>query len=128
MNIEEIKNDVIYTESSKRLFELMIILTEEDTVLRINLIKQEDISIKTEIKGKIALVSTLQSIIDKRLQEVNNTEREKDRKELLVNRQFRIAAESILKRETFEKLKELSNLNYLEFKNLKSLLKQNKIE
>ena len=128
MDLENIKQDVIHSESASRLFELMVDLTEEVSRYHILLVKTEDIVGKAEIKGKISVLSTLQNIIDKRLEEVRATEKENERKELLSNRQFKLAAEAVLTKETFEKIKEYSFMNYKKFRDIKADLKANKIE
>jgi hypothetical protein len=128
MDLEAIKQDVIHSESPTRLYELMIELTEEISKLHVLLVKVDDIVSKTEIKGRISLLSTLQTIIDKRLDEVRSSDKEKDRNELLYNRQFKLAAEAVLTKETYAKVKELSTMNYHKFRGIKAELKANKIE
>jgi len=131
MNIEEIKNEVIYSESQNRLFEISIELTEELSRLHRELVNSKDNWTKVEIKGSIALLSTIQNIIDKRIDNViadeRDFERKRDRKELMSNRQFRIAAETVLTKETYERILELS-LNYKKLKDQKQELKANKLE
>ena len=86
MDLENIKLEVIHTQSATRLFELMVDLSEEVSRHHILLVKTEDIVGKAEIKGKISILSTLQNIIDKRLEEVRVNEKENERKELISNR------------------------------------------
>lgn len=128
MDLENIKLEVIHTQSATRLFELMVDLSEEVSRHHILLVKTEDIVGKAEIKGKISILSTLQNIIDKRLEEVRVNEKENERKELISNRQFKLAAEAVLQKETYEKIKEYSFLNYKKFRDIKADLKANKIE
>jgi len=128
MNIEEIKKEVIYSDSPSRLFEITIELTEEISRLHIEFVNAKENLTKTELKGKLSLFTALQSIIDKRIDEVRSSERERERKELLTNRQFRIAAEIVLQKETFERISELSVINYKKLKDQKNELKANKLE
>ena len=128
MNIEEIKNEVIYSDSQSRLFEISIELTEEIAKYHLELVKTEDYSTKTEIKGKISLLVTLQNIIDKRVDKVRADGTENARKELLTNRQFRIAAEMVLTKETYGRISELAVMNYKKLKDQKTELKANKLE
>ncbi len=121
MDIELIKQEVIYTTKQNRLFEITIELVEELSGLQIDLIKTESNLTKTEIMGKISLLTTLQNIIDKRMEDVRT-------KEILSNRHFKIAAETVLKKETFQRIQELSLIEYRKFKEMKAELKVNKLE
>jgi len=129
MDIEEIKNEVIYSDSQSRLFEIVVELTEEIARLHTELVKAKEFLDKTVIKGKISVLTSLQTIVDKRLENPNiffkgNSER----KEMLSNRQFRIAAEMVLTKETYERISELSVINYKKLKDQKAELKANKLE
>jgi uncharacterized Ntn-hydrolase superfamily protein len=128
MNLEEIKKEVIYSDNPNRLFEISIELTEALASSHLDLVKANDFINKTEIKGKIAVLNALQNVIDKRIDDVKASDKEDERKELLTNRQFRIAAEAVLQKDTFEKIKELSFINYKKFKDIKANLKLNKLE
>ena len=128
MSIEEIKNDVVYSESQSRLFEITIELAEEISRLHVELVKANEHLTKVEIKGKISLLSTLQNIVDRRIDEVKTFERENERKEFMSNRQFKIAAEIVLTKETYDRIKELSLMNYKKLKEQKNELKANKLE
>ena len=86
----------MHSDSSIRLFEIDIELTEELTALHIEFAQTEDEVEKAIIKGKMKLFWLLQEIIKMRLKDVRKLEEttklktENERKELLVNRQFRI--------------------------------------
>ena len=103
-------------------------LTEELSKCHIELTKTDYNTRKAEIKGKISLLTALQSIIDKRIGEVRTVERENERKELLNNRQFRKVAEIVLTKETYERISELSLMNYKKLKDQKTELRENKLE
>ena len=129
MNIEEIKNEVIYSDSHSRLFEITIELTEEISRLHIELVKTKDVLEKTAIKGKMSVLTALQDIISKRTENLSMFFKENsERKEMLSNRQFRIAAEMVLTKEIYQRISELSVMNYKKLKNMKSELKANKLE
>jgi hypothetical protein len=128
MNLDKIKQEVIYSDSANRLFEISIELAEAISALHLDLVRTDDLIKKTEMKGKIVVLNTLQGIIDKRIDDVRATDKDIERKELLKNRQFRIAAETVLHKDTFERIKELSLMNYKKFKDIKSDLKANKLE
>ena len=114
---DELKKEVIYSDNSGRLFEIYVELSKSENHIK-----------KTELKGKISVLNTLLNIIDKRIDDVKNSGNDRDRKELLANRQFRMAAETVLQKETFERIKELSLINYKKFKDLKNDLKNDKLE
>ena len=128
MNIEELKSEVIYTESVSRLFELSVDFTQQTANLNVELASASDGVAKAEIRGKIALYASLQNIISRRIDAVGALEKENERKELLINRQFRKAAEYVLTRETFERIRDLSLINYKTLKDQKNELKANKLE
>jgi len=128
MDLEKIKNEVIYSDNPSRLFEITIELTEEISKLYVSLGDTGDQKTKNELKGKISLFSTLQNIIDKRIEDVRTAEKANERKELLTNRQFRIVSQMVLKKETYERIVELSLLNYKKLKDQKNELKANKLE
>jgi len=129
MNIEEIKNEVINSDSQRRLFEIIIELTEEISRLHAELVKTKDVLDKTEIKGKISLFTALQDIINKRTADPKMFFKENsERKEMITNRQFRIAAEIVLTKETYQRICELSLINYKKLKDQKLELKSNKLE
>jgi aspartate ammonia-lyase len=121
MNIEEIKKEVVYSESQTRLFEITIELTEEISKCYIELLKVKEDVKKVEIKGNISLFTTLQNIIEKRLDDVT-------KQELYSYRRFRIVAETVLKKETMERILELSTLIHQDFKGKRAELKANKLE
>ena len=125
---DDLKNEVIYSENQSRLFEISIELTEKVSKLHFELVKNEDNLKKTEIKGQISVLNSMLKIIDKRIDSVKLIEADKERRELFINRQFRIAAETVLHRDTFNRIKELSLMNYKQFKDIKSDLKTNKLE
>jgi len=129
MNIDEIKNEVIYSDSQCRLFEIIVELTEEIARLHTELVKAKEAMDKTIIKGKITVLTSLQAIVDKRLENpkmfFNGIN---ERKEMLANRQFRIAAEMILTKETYERISELSSVSYQKLKDQKTELRSNKLE
>ena len=126
--IEEIKKEVIYSENESRLFELMVELNQEISRHHIALVKTEEIVRKAELRGEIAVLNSLLIIIDKRIDEVKLNSAENGRKEFYLNRQFKIAAEYVLQRETFDRIKELSLINYLKLKENKAELRRNKLE
>ena len=128
MDINKIKEEVIYSDSQSRLFEITIELTEEISKFHIELVEVNDNKTRAELKGKISLLSTLQTIIDKRIEDVRGTEKENERRELLTNRQFRIASEMILMKETYNRIVELSLINYKKLKDQKAELRANKLE
>ena len=128
MDIDKVKKEVVYSDSESRLFEITIELTEEISKFHIELVEANDNKTKVELKGKISLLSTLQNIIDKRIEDVRVAEKENERRESLTNRQFRIASELILKRETYNRILELSLINYRKLKEQKAELRANKLE
>jgi len=128
MNIEKIKEDAIYSDNQSRLFEIIIELTEEISLLHGKLAQAKDHLDKIAIKGKISLMTELQKIIDLRLNEVRIADQAKERQQMIVNRQFKIIAEKLLKKETFERINELSNVGYITFKKQKSELIYEKLE
>ena len=128
MNIEEIKKEAIYSDNPGRLFEITVELTEELARLHVEVRKTKSDVEKAEIKGKMAVLLTIQDIIKKRIDEVIKFERESERKELLSNRHFKIAAELVLTKETFARIKDLSLTSYKKIKEQKSELKANKLE
>lgn len=128
MNFDELKKEVIYSNNANRLFEISVELTELISSLHLDLVKAENIIMKAEVKGKISIVNTLQHIIDKRIDDARSNDKDTERKELLTNRQFRIAAEAILHKDTFERIKELSLMNYKKLKDIKTELRTNKME
>ena len=125
--IEELKKEVIYSTDPSRLYEIMLELHESISQFYLNSVKTEDPIQKTELKGKISLYNAMLTIIDKRIDDVKSSEGEKTHRELMMNRQFRMAAELVLTKETFERLKELSLVNYIKFKGMKEELKKNKL-
>ena len=129
MDIEEIKKEVIYSDSQSRLFEISVELTEEISILHIELVKAKDFLDKTVIKGKISVLCALQNIVDKRIEDPKMfLKGNSERKELLTNRQFRIAAEMVLTKETYDRIVELSVMNYKRLKDQKAELKTHKLE
>jgi len=128
IEIEVIKKEVIYSENESRLFELMVELNQEISRNRIELARTDEIVRKAELQGEISVLNSMLTIIDKRIDQVKSNSAENDRKEFYLNRQFRIAAEYVLKRETFERIKELSLLNYFKLKEKRAELRDNKLE
>ena len=129
MNIDAIKKEIIYSESIERIFEISIELSEEIGRLHIESIKAKDHLDKTVLKAQITVLTTLQGIIEKRIEDPKSLIREnKERQELLVNRLFRTAAHTVLKKETYDRILEIANQNYKEFKEQKSELRANKLE
>ena len=126
--IEEIKNEVIYSENESRLFELMVELNQEISRNHVELVKTEDTVRKAELRGEISLLNSLLTIIDKRIDDVKSNSTENNKKEFYLNRQFRIAAEYVLKKETVDRIKELSQINYNKLKENKAELRNNKLE
>jgi hypothetical protein len=126
--IEEIKKEVIYSDNESRLFELMVELNQEISHNHVALVKTDEIVRKAELRGEISVLNSMLTIIDKRIDEVKLNSAEKGRKEFYLNRQFRIAAEYVLKRETVERIKELSLINYNKLKENKVELRNNKLE
>jgi len=121
MDIEQLKSEVVYSEDQNRLFEISIILTEEISLLHIELIKSKEELERAEIKAKIAQLSRLQIIIDKRIDGVIHGE-------LYNHRRFRTAANLVLKKETYERLIDLSLLSHKDMNKLKKDYKNNKLE
>ena len=128
MNIDEVKREAIYSDSQSRLFEIIVELTEEIARCHVELTATKENTIKAEIKGKISVLSAIQHIIDMRMDDIRTFEKENSRKEFLTNRQFRIAAEIVLTKETYERIRDLSLMNYKKLKDQKTELKANKIE
>ena len=62
------------------------------------------------------------------VEDVKKFEREEERKEFLTTRQFRIAAEMVLTKETYGRIRDLSLINYKKLKDQKTELKANKLE
>jgi hypothetical protein len=121
MDIEQLKADAVYSEDQNRLFDLSIIITEEISALHKDLLKTQDIIAKADLKAQIALLTTLQKIIDKRIDGVMQGE-------LYVHRRFRAAADLILKKETNERLRDLATLTCKDMKKQVKEHKTNKLE
>ena len=128
INIEAVKNEVIYSDNESRLFELMVELNQEISRSHVELVKTDEIVRKAKLRGEISVLNSMLTIIDKRIDEVKSNSAENVRKEFYINRQFRIAAEYVLKKETFERIKELSLVNYIKLKEGKTELRNNKLE
>jgi replicative DNA helicase len=128
MVTDELKQEVIYSDNPGRLFEIMIELNEQIASLHIDLVKTEEYVKKTELKGEISMRNVLLTIIDKRIDKVRSFDTEKDRKELFSSRQFRQAAKLVLQKETYERIKELSEVSYINFKDQRFELKSKKLE
>lgn len=128
MIADELKNEVIYSDNPSRLFEIMLEISEMVSGRYIDLAKTDDKVERTELKGEISVYNAMLDIIDKRIDDVKAGEHDKSRKELLANRQFRMAAKCVLQKETYERITELSTMNYKRFKNMKSSLKEEKLE
>ncbi len=126
MNLEDLKQEVIYSNSASRLRELTVDIAMEISRQHVLLVKTDDAVLKTEIRGKISVLSTLQNIIDKRMDEVILAEKEDEKKELYTNRQYRKAAEAILPKETLDQLYQMSTMEYKKFKELRAALKEEK--
>jgi len=126
--IEKIKEEVIYSENESRLYELMVELNQEISTNHVELVKTEDIVRKAELRGEISVLNSLLTIIDKRIDDVKLNTAENNKKEFYLNRQFRIAAEYVLKKETVDRIKELSHINYNKLKENKAELRNNKLE
>ncbi len=126
MNLEDLKQEVIYSNSPSRLRELTVDIAMEISSQHVLLVKTDDAVLKTEIRGKISVLSTLQNIIDKRMDEVILAEKEDEKKELYTNRQYRKAAEAILPKETLDQLYQMSTMEYKKFKELRAALKEQK--
>ena len=123
MNLEDLKQEVIYSNSPSRLREMTVDIAMEISRQHVLLVKTDDAVLKTEIRGKISVLSTLQNIIDKRMDEVLLAEKEDEKKELYTNRQYRKAAEAILPKETLDQLYQMSTMEYKKFKELRAALK-----
>jgi hypothetical protein len=128
MDLDTIKKEVVYSGSQSRLFEITIELTEELSKLHVELVEKTDNVARAGLKGRISLFTTLQNIIDKRIEDLRTVEKENKRKELLLNRQFKIASEMVLTKETYGRITELSLINYKELKEQKVELRANKLE
>jgi len=128
MTLDELKIEVVYSENSTRLYEMMIEITEKISKFHIELAKSDDNIRKVEIKGQISVYNTLLTIIDKRIDDIRVLNSEQERKEFYINRQFKMAAEVVLQKETFARIKELSIINYKNFKDQKAELKNSKLE
>jgi len=129
MNVEEIQKEAIYSSNQGRLFEIIIELNEEISRHHVELVEAETVLEKTVVKGKISLLTTLQNIINKRIEDPKVFFGESiERKEMMANRQFRIAAEMVLNKETYRRISELSVMNYKKLKDQKEELKSSKLE
>jgi hypothetical protein len=128
IQLNQLKDEVIYQDSQARLFEMMVEIKEEVAEAYLQVVKTEDEIQKVTLKGRVSVLNTLFTIIEKRIDDVRVNDQDKDRKEMFTNRQFRLAAEAVLQRDTFEKIKELSLLNYKKFKDSRAGLRENKLE
>ena len=128
MNIAEIKQDAIYSYCSGRLFEITVELSEELAKYHIELRATRGEVARAEVRGKISVLTAIQQIIDKRIDNVLTLERENFHKEFLSNRHFKIAADIVLTKDTFRRIIELSLLGYRHLKEQKSELEADKLE
>lgn len=119
---DRLKKEIVYSDSPERLYELMIEVNEYIADLYLQLAGTKESLQRVSLKGKITVGSALLTIIDNRIDEVKANACDKMRREMLANRQFRIVAEAILQRETIDRIKELSLINYRKFKELKPKL------
>jgi hypothetical protein len=129
MDIEEIKKEIIYSDNISRIFEISIELSEGIAQLHSEIVKTKEYPYKTFLKGKISVLNTLQNIIEKRIEDPKSLIRDNnEREELIINRHFRTIAKEVLKKETYDRIVELSKMNYKQFKAQKQELKAIKIE
>ncbi len=128
MDIEKLKLEVIHSENTNRLYELIIDITSRISTLHIALTRTVAPIAKTEIKGEISIYNALLTIANKRIDDLRSLSTEQERKEFYSNRQFRMIAETVLRKETYSRIKELCALNYKEFKDQRSELKAQKME
>jgi len=113
MELYEIEEIVLESENVNelRVCQIELVRLSGNTYKAINF--AETISEQSELKSKLSLINSLKDICIERIKEVQKIQ---DR----FNYNFRMAAMTTLKKETYQKIKEFANMKRVDFKQLKT--------
>lgn len=119
--IEEIKDIVLNSDDTNELRSTLIEIVElsSNSYKAVNI--AETIFEQNEAKSRLTILTTLKEICQQRIPETSNAQAK-------FNYNFRMAAMTVLKKETYSKISELSKLLRSDMKQMQKELQQNKIE
>lgn len=125
----DLKESAVHLTDLSQLFELMINIQERIGSCHIAKgAKKPGTDDRLKIESDIRVLDTIYNIVCMRIEDVKTNDVEKRKRDLMAYRQFKIAAEAVLQKDTFEKIKELSSLQYTQLKHRKEELRMNKLE
>ena len=116
MKIEELKEIAMQSEELEPLRATMVELTELSGQVYKAVMMAETTVDKTELKGKLTLINTLRDICSQRITELSNMQAR-------LNYNFRMAAKSMLKKETFEAIMDMSQYRRRDVKAINNKLR-----
>ena len=114
MELHEIEEIVLESEdvNELRFYQIKLVKMSGNMYKSINY--AETINEQSELKSRLSLINSLKDICVERIKEVQKTQER-------FNHNFRMAAMTVLKKETYQKIKEFANMKRIDFKQLKTV-------
>lgn len=123
INIDELQEEILNETDVNRMYEIQIELSKLiKSAHQQNLMAQTGIE-QSEAKGNLGIYYSMLEVLQNRISEIKEIDRQERNEQARINYNFRLAAKTVLKRETFKSIMNLAMRTRSEvkedFKNLK---------
>jgi len=108
--MENIKQDVLKSNDLQVLRERKVELTELTSAKHMDTALASTVTMKVKCQGELSQLYVLQSILDDRIKDIRDETKNDNAKNYVHNKNFRLAAKSILKESTFDLLEKLARM------------------
>ena len=127
INIEKLKQVILKETEITSLYEIQIDLSKLiKNAHKQNLIAETALE-KSEAKGNLGIYHSMLEVLQNRISKLKEIDKEERNEDNRINYNFRLAAKTVLKKETYNQIMNLALIKRAEFKEKAEILKQQKI-
>ena len=127
IDIEELQQEILQETEVTRLYEIQIDLSKLIKNAHQQNIMAETIIEQSEAKGNLGIYHSMLDVLQNRVSELKEIDKEERNEAGRINYNFRLAAKTVLKKETYNQIMDLAVIKRAEFKEEAKELKRNKL-
>ena len=128
IDINELQQEILQETGVNRLYEIQIDLSKLiKNAHHQNLMAETKIE-QSEAKGNLGIYHSMLDVLENRISEIKEIDREERNEQGRINYNFRLAAKTVLQKETYKQIMDLAMRTRAQFKEDKKKLRLNKLE
>jgi len=127
IDIDELQQEILQETEINRLYEIQIDLSKLIKNAHQQNIMAETTMEQSEAKGNLGIYHSMLEVLQNRISEIKEIDREERNEQGRINYNFRLAAKTVLQKETYKQIMDLAMRTRSEFKENAKELRRNKL-